>query len=103
MIDLIVERTIMTLVWLIHVLQPAIVPVCFVAAWILLLMAGWSTVSFMRDGVSRAKKMHKIPCTTCQYFTENYHLKCPVHPSIALSEAAINCRDYEERSIGFYS
>ncbi len=103
MINSFIERIFMALAWLIHSLQPAVVPVCFAAAWILLLMAGWSMVSFMRDGVSRAQKMHKIPCATCQYFTENYYLKCPVHPSIALSEAAINCRDYEERSIGFYS
>lgn len=103
MINFIIEHIMRALAWLLHVVQPAVVPICFVSAWILLIMAGWSVVSFMRDGVSRAKTMHNIPCTTCQYFTENYHLKCPVHPSIALSEAAINCVDYEERPIGFYS
>lgn len=96
-----IEGFLMALAWLIHVLQPLVVPVCFVAAWVLVLMVAWSIVSFFRDGFKRAKTMHDIPCSRCRYFTENYHLKCPVRPTIALSEAAINCMDYEERSLGF--
>ena len=103
MMDAIIEGIIRTLAWLIHLLQPLAVPVCFVAAWGLLFIAGWSGVSFFKDGLNRAQKMHKIPCSRCQYFTENYHLKCSVHPTSALSEAAINCIDYEERSFGSYS
>lgn len=101
--DSIIEGIIRTLVGFIHLIQPLVVPVCFVAAWGLLLIAGWSVVSFFRDGLNRAQKMHAIPCPRCQYFTENYHLKCPVHPTAALSEAAINCIDYEERSFSSYS
>ncbi|MEB3360402.1 MAG: hypothetical protein VKK04_27005 [Synechococcales bacterium] len=80
---------------LIEFVQPALVPICFVAAWGLLLLLAWSMWSAVRDGVSRAKRMHKIPCADCQYFTGDYHLKCPVRPTIALSEAAINCPDFE--------
>jgi hypothetical protein len=39
--------------------------------------------------------MHEIPCNGCQFFTNDYRLKCTVHPQIANSEAAINCRDYQ--------
>jgi hypothetical protein len=42
--------------------------------------------------------MHQIPCANCQFFTGDYHLKCPIHPAIALSEAAIGCPDYRSQS-----
>ncbi|MDJ0580351.1 hypothetical protein [Crocosphaera sp.] len=41
--------------------------------------------------------MHKIPCSNCQYFTNDYRLKCPVNPFQASTEAAINCQDYHKR------
>ncbi|HEY9823404.1 MAG TPA: hypothetical protein V6D35_21935 [Candidatus Sericytochromatia bacterium] len=44
--------------------------------------------------MATAKRMHQIPCTGCQFFTNDYHLKCTVRPSIANSEEAINCSDY---------
>lgn len=87
------------LYWLIYqfiqIIQPMLVPLCFVLAWGIVLLAIWNVVSALRDGVSRAQKMHQIPCANCRYFTNNHLLKCPVHPETALSEAAINCRDYE--------
>jgi hypothetical protein len=42
-----------------------------------------------------AKTMHQIPCARCRYFTNDYRLKCSVHPQIANTEGAINCRDYQ--------
>jgi RNA polymerase subunit RPABC4/transcription elongation factor Spt4 len=44
-----------------------------------------------------AKTMHQIPCARCRYFTNDHRLKCPVHPQIANTEGAINCRDYHLR------
>ncbi|WP_279327060.1 hypothetical protein [Crocosphaera subtropica] len=41
--------------------------------------------------------MHEIPCSHCQYFTNDYHLKCPVNPFQANTEEAINCKDYQMR------
>jgi RNA polymerase subunit RPABC4/transcription elongation factor Spt4 len=38
--------------------------------------------------------MHQIPCADCQFFTHNMRLKCPVHPTEALSEQAIGCTDF---------
>ncbi|MEM7768902.1 MAG: hypothetical protein AAGA75_27625 [Cyanobacteria bacterium P01_E01_bin.6] len=103
MTDWIIEGMIMALAWFIHVIQPLVVPASFIAAWFILVMAGLSIVSFFRDGLKRAKAMHTIPCANCRYFTGDYHLKCSVHPSKALSEAAINCMDYEEQPFGVYS
>jgi hypothetical protein len=80
---------------LIHLIQPVLVPLCFVVAWGLVVMTVWNLVAATRDGVKRAQVMHQIPCSECRYFTNNYLLKCPLHPKIALSEEAINCGDYE--------
>jgi hypothetical protein len=38
--------------------------------------------------------MHQIPCSRCGFFTNNYRLKCTVHPLAANTEAAIDCTDY---------
>ncbi|MGB3493918.1 MAG: hypothetical protein WBA57_14410 [Elainellaceae cyanobacterium] len=93
------EAFLMALIWCIHRIQPLIVPICFAIAWLFVGSFAWGIFSFLRDGTSRAKQMHQIPCSNCRYFTADYHLKCPVHPSKALSELAINCLDYEEHSI----
>ncbi|WP_315862613.1 hypothetical protein [Geminocystis sp. NIES-3708] len=41
--------------------------------------------------------MHKIPCSRCQYFTNNYRLKCTLQPLIANTESAIDCSDFIHR------
>ncbi|VXD11237.1 conserved hypothetical protein [Planktothrix serta PCC 8927] len=84
---------------LIQIIQPFLVPICFVLAWGFLILIAWSIGAAMRDTVRRAKQMHQIPCTDCVFFTGDYHLKCPVQPKIALSEAAINCPDYSNRNL----
>jgi len=80
---------------LVHAIQPYLVPICFVLAWSLVLMIGWSLWSAFSDSVTRAKKMHQIPCTGCQFFSTDYRLKCTVHPAIANTEEAIDCKDYQ--------
>jgi hypothetical protein len=81
-----------------HVLQPVLVPLCCVAAWGLVAMVGRSLWVLARDGSAQVQHLHQIPCANCTYFTGDYRLKCPVHPSHALSETAINCRDFQPRS-----
>lgn len=61
-------------------------------------MLGWSLWSAIRDTTDRAKKMHQIPCSNCQFFTNDYRLKCPVNPFSANTEQAINCADYRSGS-----
>lgn len=83
---------------LIHALQPFLVPVCFCLAWGLVILLFWTLSSVVTASVATAKRMHQIPCPYCQFFSDDYRLKCTVHPSIANSEAAIHCLDYCPRS-----
>jgi hypothetical protein len=80
--------------FLIHAIQPILVPLCLVLAWGLIILLLWSVVAAIADTVRRTQRMHQIPCANCTFFTKDYHLKCPVQPTIALSEQAIDCPDF---------
>lgn len=84
--------------FLIGGIQPLLVPICFIAAWTVIMLFAYSLWAAARDGVTTAKQMHQIPCANCQFFTNNYRLKCTVHPSIASTEEAINCCDYQPKT-----
>jgi hypothetical protein len=83
---------------LISGIQPLLVPICFVGAWTVMILFAWSLWAAARDSVSTAKQMHQIPCTNCQFFTDDYRLKCTVHPSTANTEEAIHCIDYQPKT-----
>ena len=68
---------------------------CFIFAWCLILLFIWSTFKTTTEGIHHLKKLHQIPCSRCAFFTNDYRLKCTVHPITALSEEAIKCRDFE--------
>ncbi|MGL5058835.1 MAG: hypothetical protein ACRC62_02545 [Microcoleus sp.] len=82
----------------IEAIQPVLVPLCFVCAWGLMFLIFSSISGSVAASVRRAQQMHKIPCANCVFFTGDYHLKCPVHPKIALSEDAIDCPDFRSHS-----
>ncbi|MCC5618239.1 hypothetical protein LC605_24765 [Nostoc sp. CHAB 5836] len=84
--------------FLIHGIQPLLVPICFVVAWTVIILVVLSLFAAARDSVTTAKQMHQIPCTGCQYFTDNYRLKCTVRPSVANTEEAIDCLDYQPKT-----
>ncbi|OCQ99918.1 hypothetical protein BCD64_02220 [Nostoc sp. MBR 210] len=86
------------IIFLIHGMQNFLVPICFVVAWGLMILVAWSLWSTARDSVATAKQMHQIPCPGCQFFTDDYRLKCTVHPSVANTEDAINCMDYQPKT-----
>jgi hypothetical protein len=65
------------------------------AAWGLTMGGCWSLYRMVRETLQTTHRMHQIPCSRCRYFTQDYYLKCTVHPHKALSEDAIGCRDYE--------
>nr|WP_232225199.1 hypothetical protein [Dactylococcopsis salina] len=44
--------------------------------------------------VKRSQIMHQVPCPNCQFFTNDYRLKCTVNPLVANTEQAITCQDY---------
>jgi len=83
---------------LIHAIQPFLVPICFFCAWTLIILTAWSIYSAVKDSVATTQKMHQIPCTNCQFFTGDYRLKCTVQPTIANTEAAIECLDYQPKT-----
>ncbi|NJR76351.1 MAG: hypothetical protein HC773_27830 [Scytonema sp. CRU_2_7] len=87
---------------LIYGLQLLLVPICFIVAWSVIILGAWSLWSAARDSVNKAKHMHQIPCTGCQFFTDDYRLKCTVHPSLANTEEAINCSDYQPKTNPMY-
>jgi hypothetical protein len=80
---------------LIFILQPILVPVCFAIAWIFAMTLGWTLWSAVRDTAARTRQMHQIPCANCQFFTNDYRLKCTVKPTVANTEEAIDCSDYQ--------
>ncbi|MBN3948869.1 MAG: hypothetical protein V7K14_25070 [Nostoc sp.] len=84
--------------FLIHAIQPFLIPICFVVAWTVIILLVVNLWAAARDSVTTAKQMHQIPCTGCQFFTDNYRLKCTVRPSIANTEEAINCSDYQPKT-----
>ncbi|WP_414622724.1 hypothetical protein [Calothrix sp. CCY 0018] len=86
------------LYYLVNAIQPFLVPICFVCAWGLVILGGWSMWTAARDSVKTAQQMHQIPCSGCQYFTDNYRLKCTVNPSMANTEEAIECMDYQPKT-----
>ncbi|MFZ9736917.1 MAG: hypothetical protein ACO3EZ_02795 [Prochlorotrichaceae cyanobacterium] len=61
-------------------------------------MLGHLALSYLRGflrGIATLQRLHQIPCSRCRFFSRSPYLKCPVQPTIALSEQAIGCRDYE--------
>ncbi|WP_414526896.1 hypothetical protein [Nodularia chucula] len=79
-------------------IQPLLIPICFITAWTVIILLAWSLWVAAKDGVTTAKQMHQIPCANCQFFTNNYRLKCTVHPSTASTEEAIDCSDYQPKT-----
>ena len=73
-------------------------PLMFLLAWLLIGLFVSTVISATVDVAKRSRKMHEIPCHSCRYCTNNYYLKCTIHPSIALTESAINCFDFQPES-----
>lgn len=69
-------------------------PIYFLIAWIFLGLLLSTLIASSRDIKKRSEIMHKIPCSRCQYFTNNYRLKCTLQPLIANTESAIDCSDF---------
>ncbi len=71
---------------------------CLVCAWSLVGLFSLTIYKVTKEGLAHIKRLHQIPCSNCAFFTKEYCLKCTVHPIKALSEEAINCRDFEPSS-----
>ncbi|NEP57207.1 MAG: hypothetical protein F6K31_09310 [Symploca sp. SIO2G7] len=75
--------------------QFLITSICLICSWSLAFLFIWLTLKTTKEGVYYLKRLHQIPCSRCAFFTNDYRLKCTVHPIAALSESAINCCDFE--------
>lgn len=62
--------------------------------WVLIFFLALKILLAVKYGIATIKRLHRIPCSNCIFFTGNYYLQCPGHPDKALTEEAINCADY---------
>jgi hypothetical protein len=68
--------------------------ICLLIAWGLSIGTFVTILVSCNNGFRYIDKLHSVPCSKCQYFTDSRYLKCTVHPDLACSEEAINCRDF---------
>jgi hypothetical protein len=65
-----------------------------------LLLLGFYLVNMVRSTLRKRSlvrcKQH-LPCDHCVYFTGETLLTCAVNPRAALTNDALNCRDFEVR------
>ncbi len=66
-------------------------------AWATIANLTLTTLGGLRRGILTLRRLHQIPCSRCRFFVNSPYLKCPIHPTIALSEQAIHCRDYDRQ------
>ncbi|MBF2062962.1 MAG: hypothetical protein IGS39_00785 [Calothrix sp. C42_A2020_038] len=72
----------------------------FICTWVVMMLGfTYSVILAFKEGKAQIQKLHQIPCYKCGFFTKNYHLKCTVHPTIACTEAALECHDFEPRNL----
>jgi hypothetical protein len=79
---------------IVQLLQPFLGIICAVFAWVFVGLLIWNIWIAIAQGAAQVKRLHQIPCPNCQFFTGDYRLKCTVRPDLALTEDAINCRDF---------
>lgn len=72
---------------------------CAFCAWSIVILAAVSFCLMLNKGTKHLKKLHDIPCSGCDFFTNDYRLKCTIHPCKACSEEAIGCIDFEIKTV----
>jgi hypothetical protein len=73
--------------------------ILLICTWGIIISAFFRVIQTLKAGRDYLIRLHQIPCSRCQYFTQDYSLKCTVHPYEALTEEAINCLDFEASSL----
>jgi hypothetical protein len=71
----------------------AFVMISFVIFWTIGIFI-YACIPKGRQHFSRFKLPPKTPCYRCRYFSNNSYLKCALYPVTALTEQAVDCRDY---------
>ena len=76
------------------------IAIFFISFWLfLMIIFSFTVVRAFKQGAEQLKKLHRIPCYQCDFFTNDYRLKCTIHPTIACSEKALGCIDFEPKKI----
>jgi hypothetical protein len=68
---------------------------CLCCAWGFMGLLVWSLWNTLQKGAHQLQQLHRVSCDRCLFCTGDYRLKCTVHPTIAFSEEAIDCPDFE--------
>ncbi|XHR81112.1 MAG: hypothetical protein ACFKPT_23150 [Gloeotrichia echinulata GP01] len=70
-------------------------PIGLMFGWVIFFLM-WRKLRTAVDNkmVFTIKKLHKVPCKNCKYYSSNHYLKCAVEPSLVMSEEAKNCSEY---------
>lgn len=71
----------------------AFVIISFVIFWIIGIFI-YACVPKGRQHFSSFKPSLKVPCYRCRYFSNNFYLKCALHPETAMTKQSVDCRDY---------
>lgn len=71
---------------------------CAFCGWAILFLLIYSVLHTLNKGTNYVKTLHQIPCAGCEYFTNDYRLKCTVHPKKACSLEAISCVDFKMKT-----
>ncbi|NJL90656.1 MAG: hypothetical protein HC916_13375 [Coleofasciculaceae cyanobacterium SM2_1_6] len=74
--------------------RPFLGLICFLTAWWLIISGLVSLYRTSKNGIHQVRYLHSIPCSSCEFFTNDYRLKCTVHPDTANSGIAIHCSDF---------
>ena len=72
----------------------AVIPVAFVVTLAFIFFKQVKYQKNLYTKLVNLKRLSSIPCRKCQFFDNNQQLPCAVHPTVVLSEEAVNCADY---------
>ena len=74
--------------------------VLYAGSWTLLQVFHWSIATLMTKKTRSlfVFSFFQSPCRKCQFFDENNYLNCAVHPSVVLTNQAVNCPDYDDKT-----
>lgn len=72
---------------------------CFSVWTLIFVFLCWRLIAIAMQANNHLQQLHRIPCSKCDYFTGDYRLKCTVNPIVAMSEAAIDCRDFASKRV----
>lgn len=86
--------------WITNTMNPLVwlLPIWGAIVWLLLLGTASEAWKLLRYNATTLKQGQRVPCKNCQFFSSNFYLKCAVRPSDALTDRAVDCTDFCQKS-----